>query len=489
MKSFLDEPTSGLDSQSSWSIISLLRRLADNGQAILTTIHQPSAMLFQQFDRLLFLQKGGKTVYFGDIGDNSRTLIDYFEASGARVCDDAENPAEYILEVVAGKDADKSIDWHETWKNSQNFQDVGAEINKLHTDYSGNADSAAEVTTEYAMPLKDQWWLVTKRVFQQYWRTPEYIYGKLGLVTACALFVGFSFWEPSDSQAGMQNTIFAIFMILTIFTPLVQQIMPRFVAGRDLYQVREAPSKMYSWAVFMSSNIIVEIPWQLLAGVLVYVSWYFSVFGTDNSAKTAATMLSFCLVFYMYVSSFAFMLIAALPDAPTAGPIAALLFSLMITFSGVLQKPSSLPGFWKFMWRVSPMTYLMGGWAGAGLQGRQVVCAQNELAIFDTPNGTTCAEYLQPYFQNGAIGRLLNPDATAGCEYCTLQNADQFLAQSEISPSDIYRNLGICYGYIVFNTAAAILFYYLFRVRRVKLFRSAVKTVVKGVKLFKGGQK
>jgi ATP-binding cassette subfamily G (WHITE) protein 2 (PDR) len=59
---FLDEPTSGLDSQTAWSICSLLRKLANNGQAILCTIHQPSAILFQKFDRLLFLAKGGHTV-------------------------------------------------------------------------------------------------------------------------------------------------------------------------------------------------------------------------------------------------------------------------------------------------------------------------------------------------------------------------------------------------------------------------------------------
>jgi ABC-type multidrug transport system ATPase subunit len=88
---FLDEPTSGLDSQSSWAICSFLRKLAEHGQAVLSTIHQPSALLFQEFDRLLFLAKGGRTVYFGDIGDQSRTLLDYFESNGARVCGANEN--------------------------------------------------------------------------------------------------------------------------------------------------------------------------------------------------------------------------------------------------------------------------------------------------------------------------------------------------------------------------------------------------------------
>ena len=69
----------------------MLRRFS-----ILCTIHQPSAMLFQRFDRLLLLAKGGRTVYFGDIGQGSRTLIDYFERNGAPAYVPGCNPAEYM---------------------------------------------------------------------------------------------------------------------------------------------------------------------------------------------------------------------------------------------------------------------------------------------------------------------------------------------------------------------------------------------------------
>ena len=227
---FLDEPTSGLDSQSSWSIISLLRRLANSGQAVLTTIHQPSAMLFQQFDRLLLLQTGGMTVYFGDVGQNSCKLIQYFESSGARECKDAENPAEYILEAIGAgprKEPSQALDWPSLWRNSSGSRQAIEEIDALHAKYaikSGNPGPVA--SSQYAMPFHQQLWCATKRVFQQYWRTPSYVFGKLGLCTASALFVGFSFWKPDQSQAGMQMTIFAIFMVLIIFTPLVQQVRP-----------------------------------------------------------------------------------------------------------------------------------------------------------------------------------------------------------------------------------------------------------------------
>ena len=56
------------------------------------SIHQPSAELFQVFDRLLLLRKGGQTVYFGDIGPNSTTLLRYFEDKGGYHCSDDANP-------------------------------------------------------------------------------------------------------------------------------------------------------------------------------------------------------------------------------------------------------------------------------------------------------------------------------------------------------------------------------------------------------------
>jgi ATP-binding cassette, subfamily G (WHITE), member 2, SNQ2 len=55
-------------------------------------IHQPSAELFQVFDKLLLLRKGGETVYFGDLGRHSTTMINYFGRNGGRKCESDENP-------------------------------------------------------------------------------------------------------------------------------------------------------------------------------------------------------------------------------------------------------------------------------------------------------------------------------------------------------------------------------------------------------------
>ncbi|KAG2339956.1 hypothetical protein BDR05DRAFT_1036109 [Suillus weaverae] len=89
---FLDEPTSSLDLQSAWTIVHVLCELADCGQAILCTIHQPSGELFQVFDRLLLLHKGRQTVYFGNTSENLLTMLNYFERNGAPCCGSNDNP-------------------------------------------------------------------------------------------------------------------------------------------------------------------------------------------------------------------------------------------------------------------------------------------------------------------------------------------------------------------------------------------------------------
>jgi hypothetical protein len=48
-----------LDGQSSYKIVSFLKKLAATGQSVLCTIHQPSAALFSGFDNLLLLKGGG----------------------------------------------------------------------------------------------------------------------------------------------------------------------------------------------------------------------------------------------------------------------------------------------------------------------------------------------------------------------------------------------------------------------------------------------
>ncbi|KAJ5774780.1 CDR ABC transporter [Penicillium paradoxum] len=475
---FLDEPTSGLDSQTSWSILDLIDTLTQHGQAILCTIHQPSAMLFQRFDRLLFLAKGGKTVYFGDIGEKSSTLSNYFERNGAPKLSPDANPAEWMLEVIgAAPGTHSDIDWPAVWRESKERKEVQAHLAELKSGLSlkpvATRDEDPTGFNEFAAPFSIQLWQCLLRVFSQYWRTPVYIYSKFALCTITGLFVGFSFFRAENSMQGLQNQMFSVFMLMTVFGNLVQQIMPHFVTQRSLYEVRERPSKAYSWQAFMMANIIVELPWNALMSVVIYFTWYYPIGmyrnAGDDVAERGALMWLLVLAFMIFTCTFSHMMIAGIELAETGGNLANLLFSLCLVFCGVLASPSAMPRFWIFMYRVSPFTYLVSAMLSTGTSGASVVCEDIELLHFEPLSGQTCIEYLNDYIYgtNGTPpfgGYLIDEKATSDCSFCTVGETDTFLLGVSSKFEDAWRNFGLMWVYIAFNIAAAVFLYWLARV-------------------------
>ncbi|KAJ5313463.1 uncharacterized protein N7443_000347 [Penicillium atrosanguineum] len=480
---FLDEPTSGLDSQTSWAILDLLDKLKKNGQAILCTIHQPSAMLFQRFDRLLFLQAGGRTVYFGEIGQNSQILIDYFIRNGGPPCPPAANPAEWMLDVIgAAPGSHTDINWFETWVNSPEYARVQEHLAGMKHELSQQANLSRTTLDqkrkykghyrEFAAPFWAQLREVQIRVFQQIWRSPTYIYSKAALCVLSALFVGFSLFHAPNTIQGLQNQMFGIFMLLTLFGQLIQQIMPHFVAQRALYEVRERPSKTYSWKAFMISNIVVELPWNSLMSVLMFLCWYYPIGLYHNAEPTDAVTLRgtqmwlMIWTFLLFSSTFAHFIISAFDAAENAGNMGNLLFLLCLLFCGVLATPDQLPGFWIFMYRVSPFTYLVSGMLSVGISNTDVTCATNEYLRFD-PVNATCGEYMESYISNMG-GYLQDEMATSDCSFCPIKETNVFLSRVSSNYSDIWRNFGLMWVYIAFNIFAACLLYWWLRVPKVK---------------------
>ncbi|KAK9463806.1 ABC-2 type transporter-domain-containing protein [Lipomyces oligophaga] len=473
---FLDEPTSGLDSQTAWSICSLMRKLANAGQAILCTIHQPSAILFQEFDRLLFLTRGGKTVYFGEIGENSKTLTTYFESNGSHPCPANANPAEWMLEVVGAAPGSVAVkDWFDVWMHSPERDAVRTEIEQLKEKLSQLPVEHDHTNTgEFSAPFTVQLWEVLKRVFQQYYRTPSYLWSKVGLSTACTLFIGFSFYRADTSLQGLQNQMFSVFMLYTVFGNLCAQMMPNFVTQRSLYEVRERPSKTYAWQAFLASNILVEIPWQILCAVISFFCWYYPIGFYKNAEATGAVhergalMFLLILVFFIHQSTFGQMAVAGVDLAETASQFVNLCFSLCLIFCGVLATPSQFPHFWIFMYRVSPFTYLVEAMLSVGVANSEVVCSSVELLQFSpSSSNMTCAEYMNPYILTHG-GQLMNPSAMENCEFCTVKDTNVFLASVVSYYSHRWRDFGFMWIFIVFNVFGAVFLYWLLRVPKKK---------------------
>lgn len=234
---FLDEPTSGLDGQSSFNIIRFLRRLTTAGQAVLCTIHQPSATLFESFDSLLLLAKGGQTVYFGETGENSSILLEYFSKNGAPADLDA-NPAEHIIDVVSGS-AGGGRDWHSIWLESPEHTQVVKHLAEIKAEALSKPSTLKTDDNDFATPLWTQLKLVTARQKVALWRNPTYVWNKFFLHVSSALFAGFTFWKLGDSASDLQLRLLSCFNFLFVAIGVIAQLQPLFLHYRDIFEARE----------------------------------------------------------------------------------------------------------------------------------------------------------------------------------------------------------------------------------------------------------
>lgn len=58
-----------------------VRNIVNTGRTIVCTIHQPSIDIFEAFDELLLLKRGGELIFNGQLGYKSKHLVHYFSVS------------------------------------------------------------------------------------------------------------------------------------------------------------------------------------------------------------------------------------------------------------------------------------------------------------------------------------------------------------------------------------------------------------------------
>ena len=96
----------------------------------------------------------------------------------------------------------------------------------------------------------------------------------------------------------------------------------------------------------MLSNILVELPWNTLMAVFIYIAWYYPIGWARNAEYTntvserGGTMFLLVWVYMMYASTFAHMIQAGVELAEMAGNFANLLFTMSLIFSGYVSSNS-----------------------------------------------------------------------------------------------------------------------------------------------------
>ena len=160
------------------------------------------------------------------------------------------------------------------------------------------------------------------------------------------------------------------------------QVQKPYLDFFEIYQVRERPSRMYSWKSLIISCLLVEIPWNVLGSTLLFFCWYWTV--GFSSSRAAFTFLVLSVWFPLYYTTFSHAVASISPNPTIDAVLFSVLFAFVIvlyvstllthvntntsgaTSCGVLQPYSQL-GWWKWMYRISPYTYFVEAIEGQGM--------------------------------------------------------------------------------------------------------------------------
>ena len=464
---FLDEPTSGLDAQSAMEIVRFLKKLANAGQAIICTIHQPSSMLIQQFDMILALNPGGNTFYFGPVGDNGSAVTKYFADRGTS-CPPSKNVAEFILETAAkggsrGKDG-KRLNWNQEWLASAENVEVMKTIQHHKSD---GVSKPHQETKQYsfAAPVMTQTYELTKRTFIQYWRDPSYLYGKLFVSVIIGIFNGFTFYNLGNSVVSLQSRLFTPFLILVIPPTIVNGVLPKFYQNRALWEAREHPSRIYGWFAFCTAQVITEIPMAIIGGLVYWLLWYYPT-GLPRDSSTAGYVCLMSILFFLFQASLGQWICAFAPSYDVISNILPFFLVILSIFNGVVVPYSQMPAIWQGIYYINPSTYWIAGVLAAVLKDTTVVCAPGEATIFNAPPGQTCGDYAGAWVRDVARqGYIIDLNATGQCGYCPYRSGEEYLATLNISVDEKWRNFGVFFGFVCTNWLLVYFFIYTVRVR------------------------
>ncbi|KAF8458765.1 ABC-2 type transporter-domain-containing protein [Kalaharituber pfeilii] len=456
---FLDEPTSGLDSTGALSIVRFLRKLADESNlAILCTIHQPSAILFRNFDNILLLSQG-KQVYFGPIGTNGSAVIDYFQRNGAPKAHLDDNPAEYILETTRA--SSRNADWGAIWASSPESKAVKEEIRAIAEERSQLPDRRTEIALEYGMSFIEQVKAVTERVWKNYWRDPNYGYSAIFSNLSTALIAGVLFFQSGNTVLEMQSRGFSLFLIIVLSPLIASGVQPKYLTFRMLYEARERNSKIYSAPALITAMHLCQIPYAILGTLFFFFPWYYMV-GMATETSRAGYQFLFILLFEIWIAPFGMWIAAMCPDLTIMSIVNPFLFVVTNAFNGILVPYDALETFYRsWIYWANPLTHLVRGTMSNILHDVQVECSSKELVQFTPPQGMTCTQYAGDWLKNTS-GYMMET-AEGMCDYCVYKDGDEYMKTVNLDFNLRWRDLGIFCIFIFTNMALVYILHWAFR--------------------------
>lgn len=387
---FMDEPTSGLDARAAAIVMRTVRNTVDTGRTVVCTIHQPSIDIFDAFDELFLLKRGGEEIYVGPLGRLSCHLIEYFEGiDGVSRIKDGQNPATWMLDITSeAREATKGVNFAEVYKNSELYRRNKEVIKEASIPAPGSKD--LYFPTQYSQSFFTQCMACLWKQNWSYWRNPPYNAVRVLFTVFIALLFGTIFWDVGSKRRKKQdlfNSMGSMYAaVLFLGVQNATAVQPVVAIERTVFY-RERAAGMYSALPYAFAQVLIELPYSLIQTILYGVIVY-AMLGFEWTFVKFFWYLFFIYFTLLYFTFYGMMTVAVTPNHNIAAIVSSAFYAVWNLFSGFIVPKTRIPIWWRWYYYICPIS-----WTIYGLIASQFGDLQDKL---DT--GETVQHFIESYF-------------------------------------------------------------------------------------------
>ncbi|KAL9684788.1 hypothetical protein QQ045_022229 [Rhodiola kirilowii] len=389
---FMDEPTSGLDARAAAIVMRTVRNTVDTGRTVVCTIHQPSIDIFEAFDELLLMKRGGQVVYAGQLGQRSHKLVEYFQAiPGVPKIQEGHNPATWMLDVTnPSVEAHLDVDFADIYANSTLYKSNQDLIEGLSTPEPNTSD--LHFPTKYSQPFSTQFNACFWKQHWSYWRNAEYNGTRFFMTIVIGLIFGAIFWDKGQKTAKQQdlmNLLGAMYSAILFLGATNAATVQGVVSIERTVFYRERAAGMYSELPYAFSQVVIELIYNAAQSV-IYTLILFSMMNFEWQVGKLLWFFFFIYMSFVGFTLYGMLMVALTPGVQIAAICMGFFLSFWNLFSGFLIPRPQIPLWWRWYYWANPVS-----WTLYGLVTSQVADKDAPLTIPGVLQPTTVTVFLK----------------------------------------------------------------------------------------------
>ncbi|XP_041993830.1 pleiotropic drug resistance protein 2-like isoform X2 [Salvia splendens] len=362
---FMDEPTSGLDARAAAIVMRTVRNTVDTGRTVVCTIHQPSIDIFEAFDELLLMKRGGQVIYGGPLGRHSHKLVEYFEAiPGVPKIKEGYNPATWMLEVSSSAvEGQMDVDFAEIYANSALYRNNQELIKELSAPAPGAKD--LYFPTQYSQSFLTQCKACFWKQHWSYWRNSQYNAIRFFTTVIIGVMFGVIFWQKGNQskikgQQDLMNLLGATYSAVLFLGAANASAVQSVVAIERTVFYRERAAGMYSELPYAFAQVAIETVYVAIQ-TLAYSLLLYSMIGYEWTGEKFFYFYYFIFMCFTYFSMYGMMVVALTPGYQIAAIVMSFFLSFWNLFSGFLVPRPLIPIWWRWYYWASPVAWTIYG--------------------------------------------------------------------------------------------------------------------------------